>query len=245
MHSNVYDDEVEELPAAVEKLLLQVQLRHTQRVNKKVRWWLHEAGEERAIQVLTEVDKVEPDTIYNLCGYLISKLQKPLSPPPLPALSDGLSDATLLALDLDIEGTISERPMLVVSSQGSNESVECRSTLARPASSHSFELVEDRSSQKKRSSRESSNTPRAVNTKLFEFFNQSKPAFSTCVSTRPFVSNSVFVDARKLEFGECAFRYKSCASQTKEFATTDPEWNRAFGELSFTKRFLVLDHCKE
>lgn len=239
MHSSAHDDEVEELPAAVEKLLLQVQLRHTQRVNKKVRWWLREAGEGRAIQVLTEVDKVEPDTIYNLCGYLISKVQKPLSPPPLPALSDGLSDATLLALDLDIEGTIRERPMLMVSSQGSNESVECRSTLARPPSSHSFELVEDRSSQKKRSSEESSSTPR------IEFFNQSKPAFSTCVSTRPFVSNSVFEDARKLEFDECAFRYKSCASQTREFATTDPEWNRAFGELSFTKRFLVLDHCKE
>jgi len=345
---------MEQLPPALEKLILQVQRRHSQNINDSVRLWLHKAGEEKALQILTKVEHVQ--NIYNLRGFIVNEVKRSLGcvsplvpsgmkvspagsaawpvteeespelPGPGPTISDGLSDATLLAINF--ENGINNKPggcksygerpnstlqMPPVSSQGSTGSVgcgdgvvfgdaiPCNFELLRhldrppmpepysclgtpPSSSHS---VEDSSSQKKRSVlvedgsfgfrnvKAKKEGERHEQPKLFDFFNQSKlpsPSLVPCAS-RPILSGSVFADPRKLDFGgleptnppsdhsseviapksessgvhpkACKFRFKGCALLGSEYPTTDPDWIRAFGELSFIKRFLILDHCKE
>ncbi|KAG0562111.1 hypothetical protein KC19_9G119100 [Ceratodon purpureus] len=45
---------------------------------------------------------------------------------------------------------------------------------------------------------------------------------------------------------ECVFRYKDCANHGESCGElSDPLVAQLYGELSFTKRFLILDHCKE
>ena len=176
---------MEQLPPALEKMILQVQRQHSQKINDVVRLWLHKAGEEKGLQILTKVEHVK--TIRNLCGFTVYEVKRslgcvsPLFPSgmkvnpagnparvpwpvtkeespklagPASAISDGLSDATLLAIDFD-DGisnkpggskSYGERPnatlqMPLGSSQGSTGSVGCEDgVVVGPTIPCNFEL---------------------------------------------------------------------------------------------------------
>lgn len=353
------------LPPAVEKLLITVQLRHSnsEKVSSLARGYLHKAGEENAVRILSGIASDRIGSIQSLSGLIVFKVKECSSPfasyganpsapgedlvsPPGsavralrgwvkeeklmrkpmekcgPGMSDELSDATLLAIDVDRapsplidvkrEDSVApggdcrswgERPtsalaeqMTLVASQGSNDSVGCgplpcglhapktepEAFLGTP-SSHS---AEPSSSQKKRSSGsfdDGSSGSRSAKTKQSEVtnhFRQRKAsagpdplACSSPILARRILGGSGFADGRKLDFSleainppsdpysseiinpnpeqptenaelkDCAFRFNLCARQRAQLA--DPQVARAYGELSFTKRFLVLDHCNE
>jgi hypothetical protein len=165
-------------------------------------------------------------------------------------------------------------PVPLVASQGSNDSVECGSapfpcqveTLCQLepdifVSTPSSHVAEPSSSLKRRSSGsadDGSSGSRSVKTKhveqkiLPQFYNQTKCRISEFADARkldfgvePIFSDpqsSQVIDPPRLQPKECNFRHRECALKRSELA--DPEVAKVFGELCFTKRFLVLDHCK-
>ena len=212
-------------------------------------------------------------------------------------LSDGLSDAVLLEVDIDGAAAIGvqrrhqsvaaggpcrsfgepavAQQMPLVSSQGSNESVCCGPKLEPDilGTPSSYPSEPSSSSQHKRlcESVDDANPGiiRSVRTKLIEYYPiKSRPPDPNCNPLEParrIWGGSEFVEPRKLDFGSepgsefvdamperpkenlqpkgCVFRREGCAFQQPQLLA--PDVARAYGELSFTKRFLLLDHYKE